>query len=77
MMYSGVVFGLGLDWGIWGVVPGLWSWVGGAVVVGATVWGAMQTGGEGGKDEEYAAVAGEEAVSGDEESNDEENERLQ
>jgi drug/metabolite transporter (DMT)-like permease len=41
MMYSSVVFGVVMDWTIWGVVPGWSSWVGGAVVVGATVWVAM------------------------------------
>lgn len=41
MMYSSVVFSLGMDWAIWGLVPAWTSWVGGGVVVGATVWAAM------------------------------------
>jgi len=35
MMYVQIIFALGLDWGVWGVWPGVWSWVGGAVVVGS------------------------------------------
>lgn len=42
MLYVQVVFALGFDAGIWGVVPGGWSLVGGAVVVGSTLWSALQ-----------------------------------
>ena len=61
MMYSSVVFGLVLDWVIWGKVMRWSSWVGGAVVVAATVWGAVQNSpdakGERKGDEEYAMIA--------------------
>jgi drug/metabolite transporter (DMT)-like permease len=64
MMYSSVVFSLGMDWAIWGLVPGWTSWVGGGVVVGATVWAAMskkvEVGKASGDVEEYRVVAGEE-----------------
>jgi drug/metabolite transporter (DMT)-like permease len=42
MMYSSVIFGLGMDWIIWGLVPGWTSWVGGGIVVAATLWVALQ-----------------------------------
>lgn len=47
MLYTQIVFALGFDWAIWGVLPGGWSWFGGAVVVGSTLWAAVQKGGEG------------------------------
>jgi drug/metabolite transporter (DMT)-like permease len=80
MMYSSVVFGLGLDYAICGAVPGWTSWAGGAIVVAATLWGAMQTGdaavqkGKVGRDEEYAMIRGEDIlVSGDEDDEDDQN----
>lgn len=82
MMYSSVVFGLVLDWVIWGKVMPWSSWVGGAVVVAATVWVAVQkgvdAGGERKGDEEYAAVAAEDDLDGlvDGESDEEECEAL-
>lgn len=42
MMYTQVIFALGFDWGIWGVLPGLWSFVGGVIVIGSTLWSALQ-----------------------------------
>lgn len=42
MMYSQIVFAVAMDWAIWGVWPVAWTWVGGAVVVGSTVWVAVQ-----------------------------------
>jgi drug/metabolite transporter (DMT)-like permease len=42
MMYSQIVFALLFDWGIWGVLPGRWSLVGGVVVVISTFWAAVQ-----------------------------------
>lgn len=45
MMYTQVLFALAFDWGVWGVLPGVWSWVGGAVVVASTLWSALQSGG--------------------------------
>jgi drug/metabolite transporter (DMT)-like permease len=77
MMYSSVIFGLGLDYAIWGAVPGWTSWVGGSIVVVATLWGAMQSGDSGvqngqvGRDEEYAMVPGEEMLVSDDEDNEE------
>lgn len=38
MMYIQIVFALILDWGVWGALPGVWSWVGGTVVVGRYVY---------------------------------------
>ncbi|KAF2430476.1 hypothetical protein EJ08DRAFT_670408 [Tothia fuscella] len=59
MMYSSVVFGLGMDWLIWGVVPGWSSWVGGAIVALATLWVALQKPAVRGK-QEYDIVRTEE-----------------
>lgn len=42
MLYAQVPFALGFDYGIWGVVPGGWSLVGGAIVVASTLWSALQ-----------------------------------
>lgn len=42
MLYSGVVFALIFDWGIWGVIPGIWSLIGGAIVIASTLWAALQ-----------------------------------
>jgi len=42
MLYLQVVFALGFDWGIWGVIPGAWSLVGGAIVIASTLWSALQ-----------------------------------
>jgi drug/metabolite transporter (DMT)-like permease len=81
MMYSSVVFGLGVDFAIWGAVPGALSWVGGAVVTTATVWGSMQkaeTGGrrvDAGGNEEYAMVPGDEILVSDDEDDEEEEDR--
>lgn len=62
MMYSSIVFGLLLDWAVWGVVPGWMSALGGTIVVSATIWGALQKppteGAKGPRDEEYAMVPG-------------------
>lgn len=72
MMYSSVVFSLGLNYAIWGAVPGWTSWAGGAIGVAAALWGAIQSGDvgvqkmEARRDEEYAMVPGEELVSDDE-----------
>jgi hypothetical protein len=80
MMYSSVVFGLLADFVIWGVVPSWLSWVGGAIVTAATVWGSMQkadTGpqkAEAGRDEEYAVVPGDEMLVSDDDGNEEDDE---
>lgn len=42
MLYSQVVFALMFDWLIWGVLPGGWSLVGGAIVIASTLWSALQ-----------------------------------
>lgn len=47
MMYLQVVFALGFDWGIWGVIPGGWSLVGGAIVIASTLWSALHKGHQG------------------------------
>ncbi|TVY27918.1 putative transport protein [Lachnellula hyalina] len=51
MMYTQVIFALGFDWAIWGVLPSAWSWFGGAIVVGeyALGGGAEEGGGGGGE----------------------------
>ena len=41
MMYFQIVFAVGLDWGIWGVLPDAWSYAGGAVITASTIWAAM------------------------------------
>ncbi|KAJ4424931.1 hypothetical protein N0V82_000435 [Gnomoniopsis sp. IMI 355080] len=42
MLYAQVIFALGFDFGIWGVIPGGWSLFGGAIVVASTLWSALQ-----------------------------------
>ncbi|KAG9519517.1 hypothetical protein KCU93_g8041, partial [Aureobasidium melanogenum] len=42
MLYTGILFALAFDWAIWGVFPGFWSCVGGAVVIASTLWSALQ-----------------------------------
>jgi drug/metabolite transporter (DMT)-like permease len=42
MMYTQVIFALTFDWAIWGVLPGMWSFVGGVIVIGSTLWSALQ-----------------------------------
>jgi drug/metabolite transporter (DMT)-like permease len=42
MLYAQIIFALGFDWGIWGVVPGAWSMFGGLVVIASTLWSALQ-----------------------------------
>jgi drug/metabolite transporter (DMT)-like permease len=42
MLYTGILFALAFDWVIWGVLPGVWSFVGGGIVVGSTLWSALQ-----------------------------------
>lgn len=84
MMYSSIVFGLLLDWAVWGVVPGWLSAVGGTIVVSATIWGALQkpdkAGVKGVRDEEYAMVPGGEGAflveDDDSSTSDEEEDRM-
>lgn len=42
MLYVQVIFALGFDFGIWGVIPSGWSFFGGAIVVASTLWSALQ-----------------------------------
>jgi drug/metabolite transporter (DMT)-like permease len=42
MLYTQVIFALLFDWTIWGVIPGTWSIVGGLIVIGSTLWSALQ-----------------------------------
>jgi drug/metabolite transporter (DMT)-like permease len=61
MMYTQVIFALGFDWAIWGVLPESWSWFGGAIVVASTLWAALQKKG-GRKEEEEKEVVDEESA---------------
>ncbi|KAF2496133.1 hypothetical protein BU16DRAFT_538720 [Lophium mytilinum] len=42
ILYTQVVFALLFDWSIWGVLPGMSSFVGGAIVIASTLWSALQ-----------------------------------
>ncbi|EKD16077.1 uncharacterized protein L3040_003512 [Drepanopeziza brunnea f. sp. 'multigermtubi'] len=42
MLYTQILFALGFDWAIWGVIPGRWSLLGGMIVVVSTFWSALQ-----------------------------------
>jgi drug/metabolite transporter (DMT)-like permease len=42
MLYTQILFALLFDWTIWGVLPGSWSIVGGAIVIASTLWSALQ-----------------------------------
>jgi drug/metabolite transporter (DMT)-like permease len=42
MLYTGVLFALSFDWAIWGVLPGKWSLFGGSIIIGSTLWSALQ-----------------------------------
>lgn len=44
MLYTQILFALGFDWLIWGVLPGGWSCVGGLVVIVSTLWSALMKG---------------------------------
>jgi drug/metabolite transporter (DMT)-like permease len=62
MMYTQVLFALVFDWSIWGVFPGRWSLVGGAMVIASTLWSALR------KPRAIAKKHSEEALVVDEES---------
>ncbi|KAG9568371.1 hypothetical protein KCU60_g17416, partial [Aureobasidium melanogenum] len=62
MLYTGILFALAFDWAIWGVFPGFWSCIGGAIVIASTLWSALQKS----KGASQSAVAKKEVV--DEES---------
>jgi drug/metabolite transporter (DMT)-like permease len=42
MLYTQILLALLFDWTIWGVLPGSWSLVGGAIVIASTLWSALQ-----------------------------------
>jgi drug/metabolite transporter (DMT)-like permease len=42
MLYTQILFALLFDWSIWRVLPGLWSIVGGVIVIASTLWSALQ-----------------------------------
>jgi hypothetical protein len=42
MLYTGVLFALSFDWGIWGVLPSHWSVLGGSIIIASTLWSALQ-----------------------------------
>ncbi|KAF2703368.1 hypothetical protein K504DRAFT_495510 [Pleomassaria siparia CBS 279.74] len=42
MLYTQILFALGFDWAIWGVLPDGWSMIGGAIVVFSTLWSTLQ-----------------------------------
>jgi drug/metabolite transporter (DMT)-like permease len=42
MMYTQIVFALLCDWALWRVIPGLWSFIGGGIVIASTLWAALQ-----------------------------------
>jgi drug/metabolite transporter (DMT)-like permease len=42
MLYTGIIFALSFDWAIWGVLPGIWSMVGGIIIIASTLWSALQ-----------------------------------
>lgn len=42
MLYTGILFALSFDWAIWGVIPGMWSMIGGCIIIASTLWSALQ-----------------------------------
>ncbi|KAG4433864.1 hypothetical protein IFR05_010650 [Cadophora sp. M221] len=62
MLYTQVLFALCFDWAIWGVLPGAWSLFGGAIVVGSTLWSALQKPQKTSVDDAKTAVIDEESA---------------
>lgn len=62
MLYTQILFALLFDWTIWGVVPGTWSLIGGAIVIASTLWAALQTSQKPVKESSKAAVVDEESA---------------
>lgn len=60
MLYSQIVFALLFDWTIWGVIPGTWSLIGGAIVIASTLWAALQPSQKPTKESSKTAVVDEE-----------------
>lgn len=52
MVYSSAVFAVVADWGVWGVVPDVWSWIGGGMILGSAIFVALMRDEGGGKKEE-------------------------
>jgi len=42
MLYTQILFALLFDWSIWDVVPGIWSIVGGTIVIASTLYSVLQ-----------------------------------
>jgi len=61
MLYTQVIFALAFDWGIWGVLPGVWSIVGGLIVIASTLWSALQKPQKAARDDKKSAVIDEES----------------
>lgn len=62
MLYSQIVFALLFDWTIWGVIPGTWSLIGGAIVIASTLWAALQPPQTPNKEASKTAVVDEESA---------------
>ncbi|KAE9961372.1 hypothetical protein EG328_003469, partial [Venturia inaequalis] len=62
MLYTQILFALLFDWTIWGVVPGTWSLIGGAIVIASTLWAALQTPPKPSKESSKTAVVDEESA---------------
>lgn len=65
MIYTQMLFALLFDRWVFGTVPGGWSWVGGGLVLGGALWGAIrrgkgeeERGREGERDEELGLLGG-------------------
>ncbi|KHJ31194.1 putative duf6 domain protein [Erysiphe necator] len=41
MLYSQVIYAILFDWVIWRVLPDKWGCIGGAIVIGSTLWSAL------------------------------------
>ncbi|TID18444.1 hypothetical protein E6O75_ATG06520 [Venturia nashicola] len=62
MLYNQILFALLFDWTIWGVIPGTWSLIGGAIVIASTLWAALQPPQKPNKDSSKVAVIDEETA---------------
>ncbi|OWP02888.1 DUF6 domain protein [Marssonina coronariae] len=64
MLYTQILFALLFDWGIWGVLPGKWSWFGGFIVIVSTLWSALQPPPKAAQENQVAVVDEETALLG-------------
>lgn len=46
LVYVQMLFALGFDWVLWGLTPGLMSWLGGALILASVVWVSVRKEGE-------------------------------